>query len=81
MKVHHMAEIKNPADGNDVQNPPTRLITHEMFQHASPPENIAEDVNPGNSQRVDDPPAWLQKPDRSREIFFLHGFVSPENRA
>ena len=76
MKVHHMTEIKDPADGNDVQNPPARLIAHEMFQHVSPPEKMAEAINRGNSQQVDDPPARLEETDRGREKFFLHEFIS-----
>ena len=75
-----MTEIKDPADGNDVQNPPARLIAHEMFQHVSPPEKMAEAINRGNSQQVDDPPARLEETDRSREKLFLHEFVPPENR-
>ena len=33
IKIYHVAEIKSEPDGNNMQDPPARFISHEVFKH------------------------------------------------
>ena len=69
-----MSQIKSAANDNNVENPPAGPVSHEIFQHVSPPEQMSEHIDRGNADAVQEPPAGFQKANFGYERFFCHTY-------
>jgi len=68
-KGRQVAEVKCEPDNDDVEYPPARFVTHEMFykhQRSFPPvsllpEQVSQGIDGGYPDGVDEPPPGPEK--------------------
>ena len=56
-----MPQVERQSDCKDMQNPPARFISHKIFEHFLPPEEMAEGIHCSYAQKMYYPPSGSQK--------------------
>jgi hypothetical protein len=74
-----MAQIEDKPYGHNVENPPTRFISHKISNHILPPvlnhilslEQMSYGVHQRDPYEMNNPPEGSQKTNPHRKIFLL----------